>query len=658
VGPALKTIERGRSSGFAPGMTRGLLFVVLAAMLVGYSFWVYLRVELPVRRSRGLASFRALALVVILALLFDPRISDTGTAASAPRWVLLDASLSMAAQVEGQSAWDGARARAAALENEGWALVTFGAETAAEGADDGPGQTRTLLAPALERAAEAGARAVRVLSDLRFEDRVAVRAALDALPLQVDFEGFGADLVNGGISSFAVPDAPRPEGTVTAVVEFHGFGADNATLEIRADDEVVFSQIVPLPDPGLRRRLDVVLPVPEEAGRMRYSARLLVEGDAFASDDEAIEYSTVGHQEGALVLVSLEPDWEPRFLLSVLEDVTGLAGAGYLRVGPERFVSIGPAVERAGPVDSVVVGRAVRDAAMLVVHGLSGDADAWSRQLVERAPRSILLASDRGGAAFAGVLTATSQGGEWYASGDIPSSPLVAELAGAEILGLPPLTDVLLPSESIEVVSPLDLQLRGIGAPAAAFHLDDGRRGRRVLGLASGFWRWAMREGPGRDAYRRLWSGLSGWVLADESAAAAEPRPTRWVFARGDAVTWSVPGDSVEMRITILRGDSTVVDTVALGGTVPSLGSLPPGMYHYRAFDGADEELAAGRFDVSANSSEMIPSPTQPQATGPTPVATAGAGAERPLRTSPWPYLFLITLLCAEWVLRRRTGLR
>ncbi len=179
-----------------------------------------------------------------------------------------------------------------------------------------------------------------------------------------------------------------------------------------------------------------------------------------------------------------------------------------------------------------------------------------------------------------------------------------------------------------------------------------------MLGLASGFWRWAMREGAGRDAYRRLWSGVAGWVLADDSQVAPEPRPVQWVFDRGDPVIWSLPLDSTDMRVSILRGDSVVADYVFRGGTTRSLGEMAPGLYSYRASNGTGEVLAAGRFDVSANSSEMIPRRTRPEATGPRATALAGERGGRPLRTSPWPYLLLITLLCGEWVARRRTGLR
>ena len=34
------------------------------------------------------------------------------------------------------------------------------------------------------------------------------------------------------------------------------------------------------------------------------------------------------------------------------------------------------------------------------------------------------------------------------------------------------------------------------------------------------------------------------------------------------------------------------------------------------------------------------------------------SGSRRPVRTSPWPYLLILGVLCGEWTLRRRAGLR
>jgi hypothetical protein len=156
-----------------------LLFLVLAGALTAYAFWIYLRVELSVPAARWLAVVRSLALIVLLLLLFDPRMPVNGPGGVPARWALLDASLSMnAAQAVGASPWAAGVARAQALQAEGWNVVRFGAgglttfdpETAPDG-------LVSELAPALQAAAESGAREVRVLSDLRFTDGVAVRAA-------------------------------------------------------------------------------------------------------------------------------------------------------------------------------------------------------------------------------------------------------------------------------------------------------------------------------------------------------------------------------------------------------------------------------------------------------------------------------------------------
>ena len=60
---------------------------------------------------------------------------------------------------------------------------------------------------------------------------------------------------------------------------------------------------VATPTPGLRSTVAVDLPTPSSTGRLRYSAAVLVDEDAFPTDDEAVAYANVGHEEGALVRV-------------------------------------------------------------------------------------------------------------------------------------------------------------------------------------------------------------------------------------------------------------------------------------------------------------------------------------------------------------------
>jgi hypothetical protein len=641
---------------------RWSLLLALAAGLVAYSFWLYLRLEIPVGAARWLAAARATALVLVLLLLFDVRLPTAGPGGGSDDWVILDASLSMgAAPAGGSSAWREASERARELERDGWRVVTFG-----DGADPGPFEDeaepealRTLLAPALDRAAEAGVRRVRVLSDFRLEDAVAVRSALAALPLAVELEAAGGDVVNAGVSRFDVPDVARPGESATAEVEIHvASPTDSVTVRVLEEGEPVAEQRVPAPAPGLRARIPLELPGARAMGRVRYTASVSLEGDAFPSDDHAVAYASVGHEEGALVMVSLEADWEPRYLLPLLEDVTGLPALGYLRVGADAFVPMGGALERGPPVDSASVWRAVADAALLVVHGLRGNADSWARALASAPGRSVVFAADAGGAALAGIPSGEAREGEWYASGDVPVSPIAGSLAGASLQGLPPLSDVLLPVDPARVRGALLIQLRGAGTPEAALQLDERPGGRVAVVLASGFWRWAARE-DSRDVYRRLWSGVAGWLLSGEGTAPLEPRPTRWVVPRGEPVLWSLPVDGLARRLVVSRADSVVADQSFAAGGAQSLGVLPPGAYAYRVEGPAGDALAAGRFDVAEATADMAPLRVVPEGgSDAAPGAGIGERPGSPLRTRPWPYLLVIGLLCAEWVGRRRSGLR
>lgn len=650
-------------------MIRWSLFLILAAALVASALWVYMRVELAVPWARRLAAARALALVLILALLFDFQLPLADEGAGSERWVLLDASLSMGAtSPDGSSAWASASARAAELEDDGWRVVTFGATATGDGlGDEGPlrpAEAASLLAPALRRGAEAGVRTVRVLSDLRLEDQVEVRAALAALPLEVGFEGFAGSVVNAGVSALEVPDLARPEGSVTAQVEVHATGGDSLTVRVFEEDRPVAQVRVGAPSPGLRSRVAVELPTPAAAGRVRYTASVTLDGDGFPSDDVAVRYASVGHEEGALVLISLRPDWEPRYLLPVLQEVTGLTARGYLRVALDAFVPMGRALDRGAPLDSATVRRAAGEAAVLVLHGLGGNVDGWARTLAARSGKSILVPTDGAGAELAGIPSGEPQRGEWYASADVPTSPIAGALSGLTLQGLPPLTDVLLPDDPARVRGALLVRLRGAGAPEAAIHLEAREDGRAAVVLASGLWRWAARE-DGREAYRRVWSGVAGWLLADQSVSATAVRPTSWVVAREEPVTWSVPADSTELRLVVISSDSVavgaadsvVVDAEAAGSGPISTGVLPPGSYRYRVSSAA-AVVTEGRFDVAAATDEMVPSAVEPAAAegASTLVATQPAG--RPLRTRPWPYLLVIALLCGEWIGRRRSGLR
>lgn len=637
-------------------MIRTLLFLALAGGLVAYTLWIYLRVELAVPAARLLAVVRVVALVLILILLFDPRL-PAGLTGAEDRWVLVDATASMAATGDdGTAVWDAALARAAELESDGWRVVRFGAGEIgiAEAGWETPERTGSTLGPALAAAAEAGAREVVVLSDMRFEDAVGAEAALLSLPLSVSFERLGGDVPNEGISRLTVGDVLRATDAPVAEVEVFGGGpGDSIEVRIFEEDVEVAIARVPAPSTGARSVASIPLPASGAERRARFTARTGAT-DAFASDDEAVAYANIGFRAGGVVLVSARPDWEPRYLLPVLREVTGLPATGYLRAGPDRYVRLGRATDRGAPADSSSVRAAAEEATVLVVHGLTGAADPWLQALVAAPGRRLLLPADPEGVALAGLETGSARDGEWYASPDIPTSPIAGALAGADFQGLPPLSSVFVP-EGGGAPGPLLLQLRGAGAAESAIHLDDRAEGRRVVTLASGFWRWAARD-AGRDPYRRLWSGVVGWLLSDRSTAAAQTRPRASVVDRGEPVIWNVGTDSV--RLEVSRDGSVVLDSIVPGGAPANTGVMEPGMYQYTVTSAGDT-LSNGRFDVSSANTEMLPAAAIPDL--PTRAASAiggDRGVGRPLRTEPWPYLLILSLLCVEWVVRRRSGLR
>ena len=646
-------------------ISRALLFLVLAGALTTYAFWIYLRVELAVPAARRLAIVRAVTLVLVLVLLFDPRLPSNGPGGDSDRWVLLDASLSMtAAANDGRTPADVAAARAAELSGDGWTVVRFGDGNLLPPSDDeGSGSDGLVseLAPALQTVAEAGAREVRVLSDLRFTDGVAIQATVEALPIVVELEDLSQTTSNAGIARLSVMDVLQPDDSPSAEVEmFGGVPGDSITVEIFEEDQRVARVAAMAPAAGLRATISVELPVAAESGRRRYRAQITGSteaSDGFPSDDEAVTYANIGYQMGALVLVSAVPDWEPRFLLPVLEDVTGLPSVGYLRVGPDRFVRLGSASERGLPVDSATVRRAAADAALLVLHGLGRDVDPWMTAIAGRPGRRLVLPSNADGAAAVGLQTAEPVAGEWYASPDVPTSPIAGALAGVDLQGLPPLSGVMVP-EVRSSLPPLYVQLRGAGPPESAFGLVDRADGRIAVALASEFWRWAMRE-QGLEPYRRVWSGVVGWLLADEQVAAAEPRPSQWVVAQGDDVSWSLAGDSTALQLLVRNEDGIVTDTTVAGGGSATTDPLEAGPYDYAVVDPEGDTVSTGRFDVAAGSLEMLPAAVAPAL----PVQASGLGGigdapGRPIRTSSWPYLLLIMLLCGEWIVRRRSGLR
>lgn len=633
---------------------------VAALAAVGYALFVYRRRELPIRGRGVLAALRAAILVGVVLLLADFAFPAPGGGGPPQRWVVVDSSPSMAVAGPSGSAPQ-LRALDALPGGSGLRVAGFGSP-ADRAADGSPAGSR--LAPVLRRAAESGAREVTVVSDLRIADLTEVTALRESLALDVTFVDVGEDLRSAGVGALTVPRTGRAGESVEVEVEVFGTasaeGAD-ARVELTRDGEPAGEAVVRIPGAGRSVRVALEADLPAEPGPVLWRARVALAGDAFEGDDERSAFTEVDPLDGLLAVVSLQPDWEPRFLMPVLERVTGIPTRGWLRVGDDAFL---PMDGSGGLLDAAAMSRVAESARLLVVHGLTGSAPEWVVRAQNSSPRVIAFATDAAGADAVGVDADQPRTGEWYPVA--ASGPLAAALAGVPWADLPPLTSPLPPDDGGAEALVLE---RSGGARAGAIDLQESGGRRRAVLLARGFWRWGFRPGVGSDAYDRLWSGVAGWLLAagDETTGGAVG-PIDRVSAADRPVAWRAPGvagGAIEV-VTTADGGATRTDTVQVGGDGRTLlPSLEAGGYDWTARAVAPDSVAeldrswSGRLELERHTDEFRwPRDTTLLAWQATGAGVRSADVGRPLRTSPWPWLVLILLLAAEWILRRRRGLR
>jgi hypothetical protein len=127
---------------------------------------------------------------------------------------------------------------------------------------------------------------------------------------------------------------------------------------------------------------------------------------------------------------------------------------------------------------------------------------------------------------------------------------------------------------------------------------------------------------------------------------------------------WRAPGAIGEdVEITLALGDSVVLDTtVVVDGAGQALTRpLPVAEYSYRITrPGEDGVIGSGRIESESHSLELLRRPVD-ITTGTSDEddpRQARGGLGPPLRTHPGPYLLILVLLSAEWIGRRRGGLR
>jgi hypothetical protein len=620
----------------------------------GLSAFMYLRHE-PVGRGRPiLIALRALALILIVLLLLDPHLRGSNARTGGTR-VLVDASLSM--QIG--DAWQRAVREAGAANGQ---VLLFGSDVRSVSKDSlgrlrpTAGESRVL--PALQSAAEANAERVLLITDGGLEDAAEVARWLPALGVALDVRNVGGTAAaNRALRDVEAPswaEAGKP--LMLRVRRASNGDSANQAVVVRQGGRIL-----------ARTSADTVSFIasgPANGGLVRYDVAFETP-DAIPDDDVRSIYVFVSDRPAGVAIVSFDPDWEPRFLHPVIENALGLPVRTFLRLPAGIYFRGGNGLDAGTRVEEAAVLRAVAEADLLILHGLTSAAPQWAQQAARSGRRLIVFPGEAG--TQVPVVTSGAVDADWYVSPELPASPITSLLAGIDAAGLPPLSSLQSTTVGDFAWAPLlgGRTPRGGRSPLVVAEQRDGRRW--AVALGRGYWRWAFRGDQSRDAYTRLWAALAGWVVQDRAQiAGASIRPVDRAVPRATPVRWVAPGlaaDSFALELRDARGNASRTVLNAEQGDTAMSAPAAPGHYSYdiRAFKGGAEiARSSGPLTMESYSPEFLRRAVDLDALTRAPAALkqAAAGVGRPLHTYSWLYVLLVALLCAEWILRRRWGLR
>jgi hypothetical protein len=498
-------------------------------------------------------------------------------------------------------------------------------------APDHPDDDATRAAEPAARARASG-RPLVLITDGEVDDP----ASLGALPPASRTELIArAPRVDLGVADLEAPASAVSGDTIevraTVAAGALAVGGASVTLRDGAGHVLATRALDTLPANG-ERVIVLRVSAPATAGSTLLTAVVSASGDAEPRNDSAIVALDVARAAGA-VFVSSAPDEEMRFLVPVLRGALSLPARGYYRVAPGAW-------RREGTLEAVSEGEvraSLKSAPVALIHG-----DTAIFGPPRTAASGALLLLPEGSAAE----------GEWFAT-SAPASPVAGALAGTVWDSLPP---VAVPENAPpgEWSALMVARARRYNMRAAIGGSDRGRR--VVVSGASGFWRWRFRGGASAAAYDALWGGIIDWLAAERRDARAAV-PAGRLLRAGEPVRWrrgSSTGDSI-VTVVLRRRGAAASDTVELrfdqGVTVAESHPLSPGVYDARTTGGASV--------LAVNASrEWLPRPATVRP-GEVRSAASLVRADAPLlRDRGWAYLLAIAALCAEWLLRRRAGLR
>ncbi len=650
-----------------------VVWVSGAAIAAAAVAWIrYGLREETVPGRTGPAILFAIALFLILAGFVLPPLRPSPTA-PAPRVAILDisASMDLPSLPGGPTRLDSGRAEVRRLAPD--RVVAFGMSVTAAvepleldsviGVVDRAG---SRLAAALRTARAAGADSVVVITDGELEDREDSRREAERLGLQVRELRTAAPVIRTTLREVSAPGRVSAGDTIPFTIEIStpagGGGSpsgDSVTVTVEGAAGTTGTVRVERPSPGRSRIVQFRIPAPDvrqQSAWRRFGVSLDPGADPLEAEQKRTVWVEITRSRAGVVLVSIDPDWEPRQLLPVLARASSGGARAYLRIGPDRWV-------KAGTVPEPITGRRVRSEAagadMLVVQGGMDDLPPWLHDLTGRHARVLVLARGSGSLPGSDFAVGTPVEGEWFAVLPSPTSPVAGALSGLEAEGLPPVSAL----RSVQgaggwPILQLRRDRRGDALPAAVGFVTG--RGRRVLVLAEGTWRWSARTGAARAVYRGLYAGISGWLLGDFRRVpvnlAVDPA------GAGASIAWNIAPGVVDLVIAVRDSTGSVVwtDSIAMPAERVEGPDLPEGDLEYEArgqLEGTG--FVVGRpFAVSGPTAELSGRDVGSSLT--TRAQTSSSRQPVGRRTVPplWPYVLAAGLLCAEWIWRRRLGLR
>lgn len=565
-----------------------------------------------------LMALRAVAVTLLLLLLLDVAL---GVARPPAPLVALDASASWSRDGS-EAAWRAARDSAASAGTDAAAMLLFGDSVRESALPPRPSDRASAVTPVLQRAATTGQRVV-IVTDGALDDPDALQQAVPGSRVVVIPV---AELADRAVESVTVPAEARAGDTVmlAARVTAGGATAGPTVLRWTLGDVVLGESPVPAIAAGGESVVEqrAVIPGGDSVAILR---AMLAEGDAQRRNDTV----SVAFRRGArqrVVVVSTAPDADVRDVATALRSNVALPTDVFYRIAPGRWLRDGTL----SPVDEATVRAAARGATLAVLHGdtavIGAPAGLGTRAL-------LLLAPPVGDAPELQVRPA-------------PSSPLQAALGGIVLESLPPLVANAAARGGVTALSAAPGIASGGATPVVS--AIDGEV-RRVLVTAAGYGRWRSRGGVSEVAFQALIGGATDWLLGARGRASV-PAPTVPVQREGAPLRWR-RGERPTAVVALVHDGDRLARRDTLRFADAAEASMPP--------------LAAGIWRGTVDGSPIV-LPISPSREWLPVRATvrsallngAAVAVRRGARSFSWLYLASVLLLAAEWLLRRKAGLR